>query len=75
VRLVESGDPEESLEGAMRRMNRLLAVLVLFPATVVGVAHAAFRASDPGVQGGDPGARAPLAGLTAGQSLVLSYEV
>jgi CxxC motif-containing protein (DUF1111 family) len=40
---------------------------LLLLVTPVGVAHAAFRASDPGVRGGDPGAGAPLHGLKAGQ--------
>ncbi len=51
----------------MRKVNLLLAVLVLLPATLVGVAHAAVRARDPGVRGGDPGAGTPLSGLTFGQ--------
>ena len=45
----------------------VLAALAILLMSLVGVPHADFRASDPGVRGGSPGAGGPLPGLTASQ--------
>ncbi len=42
----------------------VVAGLAVLLGSLAGVLHADFRASDPGVRGGDPGAGGPIAGLT-----------
>ena len=51
----------------MRRARLVLMALSLLLAGLMGIAHAAFRASDPGVRRGDPWVGMPLPGLMAGQ--------
>ena len=53
--------------GLPTRTKFVLAVLSILLVSLVGVPHADFRARDPGVRGGSPGAGDPLPGLTASQ--------
>ena len=51
----------------MSRTKFVLAVLAMFSVSLAGVLHADFRASDPGVRGGAPGAGDPFTTLSSTQ--------
>ncbi len=51
----------------MSRTRLVLSALVILLVSLVDNPHAGFRASDPGVRGGDPGAGGPLEELTGRQ--------
>ena len=56
-----------SVLGIRTRTKLVLAALSILLLSLVGVPHADFRASDPGVRGGSPGVGDPLPDLTPSQ--------
>lgn len=51
----------------MRKYTQVLVALTILLGSWMGVSHAAFRASDPGLRGGPAGAGDPLPGLSLSQ--------